>query len=148
MEMRMSFGAMLPAVFVDTSAWVAYYCARDPRHAEAKAAFARLGSGEDRRIFLTSDYVVAETVTRLRYDHGYKIAVQAWDELDAEDVAIVEAVTENHLRQAKAIFNKYRDQMLSVTDAASFALMREMKIVDALTFDGHFRVAGFVLHPE
>lgn len=143
----MSF-AILPAVFVDTGVWVAFYSARDPRHAEAKAAFARLGGGAECRTFVTSDYVVAETVTRLRYDHGLRAALRAWDELDAEDVAMVEAVTESHLLEAKAIFHKYRDQALSVTDATSFALMRQMEIVDALTFDGHFRLAGFVVHPS
>jgi predicted nucleic acid-binding protein len=48
-------------LFVDTSAWVAYYDADDRWHAIAKAAIDTLLN--QRVTFVTSDYVLDEAIT-------------------------------------------------------------------------------------
>jgi predicted nucleic acid-binding protein len=40
---------------------------------------------------------------------------------------------------------RYADQPFNLTNAVSFALMRARGITRALTFDQHFRVAGFAV---
>ena len=40
-------------------------------------------------------------------------------------------------------FEKFADQQVSFTDCTSFALMRRERIINAFTFNRHFRDAGF-----
>src|SRR5579872_2324549 len=42
---------------------------------------------------------------------------------------------------------RYADQTFSLADAVSFQVMRERRIREALTLDGHFALAGFVMIP-
>ena len=41
----------------------------------------------------------------------------------------------------------FSDQPFSLADAASFAMMTELGIREALTLDRHFAAAGFVMLP-
>lgn len=53
-------------IFVDTGAWIALTDRSDRHHAEAVAIYKSLRQGRER--FVTTDYVIDETVTRLRHD--------------------------------------------------------------------------------
>jgi predicted nucleic acid-binding protein len=52
-------------------------------------------------------------------------------------------VTPEIFEEAWAYFNKHKDKGYSFTDCVSFAVMDELNIKNALTFDKHFRQAGF-----
>jgi predicted nucleic acid-binding protein len=55
-------------LFVDTSAWAAYYDSSDRWHTAAKEAITSL---VDQRVtFVTTDYVLDETITLLVYHAG------------------------------------------------------------------------------
>jgi len=58
--------------FVDTSRWVAWALPEDARHDDALRMGARLGDGE---WLLTTNLVVGETWTFLRYRDGHRTAV-------------------------------------------------------------------------
>lgn len=47
--------------------------------------------------------------------------------------------------RAARLFRRYEDQAFSFTDCTSFAVMRELRLTEALTKDDHFRIAGFSL---
>jgi predicted nucleic acid-binding protein len=47
----------------------------------------------------------------------------------------------------ESILARYSDQDFSLTDAVSFAVMRQRRIEEAFTFDNHFSTAGFVVLP-
>ena len=53
-------------IFVDTGGWIAILNRRDQHHQEAVTIFNKLQQQQMR--LLTTDYVIDETVTRLRYD--------------------------------------------------------------------------------
>ena len=60
-------------IFVDTGGWISFMVERDRRHAEAADYHgAALASGA---LPLTSDYVLDETLARLRYDYGHAVAM-------------------------------------------------------------------------
>ena len=56
-------------IFVDTGAWIALSDRRDQYHNDAVAIYTRLKRQKER--LLTTDYLIDETVTRLRYDLGH-----------------------------------------------------------------------------
>ena len=46
-------------------------------------------------------------------------------------------------RQAEEFWNKYDDKDWDLIDRYSFVVMRQERLTTALTFDRHFRQAGF-----
>src|SRR5262245_30315076 len=57
----------------------------------------------------------------------------------------VEPITESLLRQALALYRPRTDKDWALTDCASFVLMQQEGIAEALTADNHFRHAGFTV---
>jgi predicted nucleic acid-binding protein len=51
--------------------------------------------------------------------------------------------TQEHHRAAQSWLRKLRDQRISYTDAASFAVMTALQCRRVLTFDSDFVIAGF-----
>ncbi len=101
-------------IFVDTSAWVAAFVDRDQHHEAALGTMERLlGEG---KMFLTTDYVFDETVTRLRYEGGHSQAVNIGEQLLASRVARVVDVGRELRDEAWRIFKKAGDQELSFTE--------------------------------
>jgi hypothetical protein len=129
------------AVFVDTSGWVGYFVRKDQHHGEAMELFE--GLGEEGREILTSDYVISETVTRVRGLSGWKDALRVWEELESGQTAHVMEVNRDLRSEARRLFRKYRELPLSLVDCVSFALMARLGINEALTFDADFEKAGF-----
>jgi len=41
------------------------------------------------------------------------------------------------------MYKSYQDKSWSIVDCISFVVMRDMEIINALTFDRHFEQAGF-----
>ena len=69
---RIGFKTM---IFADSSAWIALSNPRDRHYDEAITAFNRL---LQRRLqIVTTDYVIDETVTRLRHDLSHAAAVNS-----------------------------------------------------------------------
>jgi predicted nucleic acid-binding protein len=127
-------------IFVDTSFFVALRNARDARHEQAVAALAQVGTTQ----LVTSNHVRGETWTFLRRKVGHAAAVGFLDTLRdsaATDVVDVEPELEG---RALAWLRKHDERAYSFVDATSFALMRSLKIREALAFDGDFSAAGFV----
>lgn len=127
--------------FLDTSGLVAYFDARDTCHAQAVAAWRRVVSGAGGR--LLSNLIIVETVTLLRRRAGFHVAHRVGERLLSGAVGEVVHVGPAVLESAWVLFEKYQDHDLSLTDCASFALMRERRIQKAFTFDEDFRNAGF-----
>ena len=56
-------------------------------------------------------------------------------------------IDEGLFEKALVIFQKSDHKSWSFTDCASFALMRELSVSEAFTFDRHFREAGLLASP-
>ena len=67
-------------IFVDTGAWIAILNPNDQYHREAVAVYRHFQQQKTR--FLTTDYVIDETVTRLRYDTNHSIAVMFLERIE------------------------------------------------------------------
>ena len=133
-------------LFVDASAWVALIDARDGCHRAAREYWR--AALEDRRTFLTSHYVLDEAYTLLRRRrNGLAMAKQLHGRMGASRLIEVAEIGADLRAAAWEIFVTYEDQILSFTDCTSFALLRGRRLLEAFTFDGDFRHAGFVVRP-
>jgi hypothetical protein len=135
-------------VFVDTGAWIALAVQRDHLHRAAAAYARRLA--EERVSLLTTNYVLSETYTRIRYDDGHERALQfdaALNELRATRRLTIAWVGERAHHRALEIFRKFADQTFSFVDCSSFAVARERRIREVFGFDRGFLSMGFVLKP-
>jgi predicted nucleic acid-binding protein len=129
-------------VFADTSHLAALQIPRDELHAVAHGVASRLPP--DTRL-VTSDLVLIEFLDHFskRGSSARKQAILTWRVLHDLPSVIVVPVTARLLERAATLFERSSDHSWSFTDCSSFIIMRERKIMDALTFDHHFEQAGF-----
>jgi uncharacterized protein len=135
--------------FVDSGGWIAVVDEGDSHH-EAGSAYRGVLMDLHVRL-LTTDFVLDEVVTRLRYDVGHAKAAEFLSLVRASvDRRILEIVyiTPELWAKAEAIFLRYRDARLSFTDCTSFALLAERPADEVFGFDGHFEMMGHVLQPN
>jgi predicted nucleic acid-binding protein len=133
---------MARETFIDTSGFYALLVKRDDMH---EAAARVLGNAAKRRArFVTTDYVLDETVTLLcARGHAHLVAPFLESTLKSQ-ACTVDWMNPDRFAQAAAILSKHHDQGYSFTDCVSFATMKARSLRDALTKDDHFNKAGFV----
>lgn len=125
-------------IFVDSSFWIAQALSRDGHHVEAR----RLAETHASAPLATSNLVRSETWTYLRRRTWHDLAISWLDTLSAHPVAI-HRIDEELEDEAWAWLRIHDERPYSFVDATSFALMRRLRITDALAFDGHFDAARF-----
>jgi predicted nucleic acid-binding protein len=134
---------MANEIFVDTSGFYALLIKADNRH---RTAVAILRDAQKRkRRFLTTDHVLDETATLLKARGHVHLLGAFFDRVLKSQVCRVEWTDATRFHEAQAFFLKHADQDWSFTDCLSFRIMKELHLNDALTKDGHFSAAGFVV---
>jgi predicted nucleic acid-binding protein len=125
--------------FVDSSYWIAQVLPRDRRHEVAKELESTHAAGR----LITSNAVLGETWTYLRSKRGHAPAIQWLDQVKHSQTSIerIDAELED---DAWSWLRVHDERPYSFVDATSFALMRKLRIREALAFDGDFAAAGFV----
>ena len=101
----------------------------------------------DGGVLTTTDYVIDETLTTIRFRLGLDAAEAWWLTIDGSARLRIESIDEARRERALSQFFRYRDKRFSFTDCCSFVLMRELQIRRALTLDHHFRQAGIEVVP-
>jgi predicted nucleic acid-binding protein len=126
-------------IFVDTSFWIATNLPRDGQHQVAQQLLR-----EHRESHLaTTNHVLGETWTFIRHRANHADAVRFLDRAAASPRLSIVHVSPELEEMALAWLRRHDERRYSFVDATSFALMRSMKIKDALAFDGDFSAAGF-----
>jgi len=132
-------------VFADTGAWCALYDRSDVHHARASAFLQELK--REKAQLITSDYVLDESLTLLRFRAGHKEAVDLGKWVLQSPLVKRINVDEKIWQSAWEMFVKYNDKAFSFTDCTSFAIMRQLGLMNAFAFDHNFEQAGFVMLP-
>ncbi len=133
-------------MFVDTVGWVAAADSRDAKGSAVREARDRwLSSGG---LLTTTDYVIDETLTTIRFRLGLDAAEAWWVQINGSTRLRIESIDETRRERARSLFFGYRDKEFSYTDCCSFVLMRELRIQRVLTLDHHFRQMGFEVIPS
>ena len=129
------------SLFLDTSFLYALEDVSDLHHDESREIWKKTLKNPP-RLVLTS-YIFDETVTLLQSKLGHAKAADVGNRLlDSSLVEFIQ-VTPEIFEEAWSYFSKHKDKGYSFTDCVSFTVMEKLSIKNALTFDRHFRQAGF-----
>lgn len=101
-------------------------------------------------MLLTSNLVIAETATRLRYDAGLPAALGfrgLVDEAVSAGRLLVRHADANLESRGWDVMARYADLALSFTDCVGAVTAKEGSAAAVFGLDADFRVLGFVLEP-
>jgi uncharacterized protein len=131
------------AVFIDTNGWLALLNSSDNLHPAARDLWAQLLDLE--YSFVLTDWVIAETgngLARTPARRSFPVAVEL---LRSSPRTQLVSVSGSLFQEALDLYARREDKTWGLVDCASFVLMREQGLHEALTNDHHFEQAGF--HP-
>ena len=132
---------MMREVFADAGYWIAVTYNDDELHPIARSVTNELGTCR----IVTTEMVLVELLnyaSRLG-SHMRKLASDlAQNILHDADVEVMPQ-TSRQFREAASRYADRTDQRWGVTDCASFLLMEQRGITEALAYDRDFRQAGF-----
>ena len=132
-------------IFVDASAWIAVSDVRGKYHEAARQMQLRLVT--EKRLLITTNLVIAESYVMIYRTGGVQVALR-FLELQRSSTLVQRVYSDAMIElQAENILHQYSDQDFSFADAVSFAVMRQLGINEAFTFDHHFATAGFATLP-
>ena len=132
-------------IFVDSSFWIAAAVEPDAHHDNAAELLSRAAAAS----LTTSNHVVGETWTFVRRRFGHRLAVGMIDRIERTPRLRTIRIDQETEHEAWRWLRAHDEREYSFVDATSFALMRSLRIREALAFDGDFTAAGFVeLRPE
>ena len=132
-------------VFADSSGFIAAFDPRDAAHAPAAAAWRGIAKARERLV--TTQLVLAETVTYLRRRGGWERSHLAGAAILESPLIEVVGLDAEQLAATWREFVRNPDPKLSLCDAASFLVMRDRNLRRAFTLDRHFGDAGFEVVP-
>ena len=128
-------------IFVDTWAWLALAHKRDPYHRAAVQQHRNLQ--RSRRRYVTTDYVLAETMSPLFGVLNFAKAEQFMSNLFQSirtDHYQLERISPARFEQAWAMRQKYHDKPdIAFVDFTSMVVMLDLGITEVFTGDDHFR---------
>ena len=131
----------MAVLFADSGYWIALIDSRDQLHPRARAASARLNDVE----IVTTQMALVETLaSQAGSGERARLAATRLTErlVQSPQVEIIPQTD----AQFQAAFQRYAarlDQRWSLTDCASFIVMEERGISEALAYDRDFEQAGF-----
>ena len=134
-------------VFIDTSAFIALSDQDDQYHQKAKEFYLHQIAQKPR--FVTSNFIICETLNYLRIRVSYQSAISFRENLYKSRIIEIFQITPDLEEKAFRIMKRYKDKTFSFTDCTSFALMEGLGVETAFGFDQHFQQYGeFTLLPS
>jgi predicted nucleic acid-binding protein len=130
--------------FVDSSALIALAKVNDDNHLRARTFLESLSGSFQ---FVTSDYILDETLTRLSDSLGAEKAAHFVEKIFESRLYKIIFIEKRIFESALKWLKKYADKPLSFTDCTSFVLMQKFGLKRAFAFDDDFRKVGFEMVP-
>ena len=131
-------------IFLDTGFLFALFVEGDNDHGRVQEVFEGFRGQRLQDLLLTTNHVIAETVTLLRKKghpdsrvrHG--LAVRVGEQLLAGTLGRVHRASADEEGAALAYLTKHQDQDYSFVDCLSFVVMDALGITEALAIDSDF----------
>lgn len=128
-------------IFLDTAYVNALVNTRDQWH-EAAVQWERTLSADKRRL-MTTEFILVEIGDGLAAVRFRVQAVQVIATLQASSLVGIIPASSQLFTAALELYRSRGDKDWGLTDCASFVVMSERGLSEALTTDDHFRQAGF-----
>ncbi len=122
-------------LFVDSSAFIAYFISSDTNHDKTKELFDEIAEKE----LVTSQEIIDETLNWLTRKVPKK-TYELGNLLLSGDIARILQTLKEDKVNALEIIKKYSDHSLSFTDAISFTVIKRLKIKDVFSLDKDFNL--------
>ena len=135
----------MTAVFLDTSFLIALENADDQYRPVAQTCWQDFQRNP--LPLVTTSYILDETVTFFNSRGFHSKAVEIGQCLLASPGIQLIHVDESLFQAGWRWFIQHDDKRYSLTDSISFALMKQLDLKTAFSFDKHFSQAGFVQKP-
>ncbi len=131
----------MTSVFADAGYWIAVLNPNDALHSKATQASATLA----RTRVITTELVLSEVLNAFaRKGELARIGACALiDKMRSNPNVEIVPMTSNAFRQALERYRRRADKTWGLTDCASFLIMEERGITEALSADRDFQQAGF-----
>lgn len=130
------------SVFVDADAFVALAKDQDSHHDRALKLLDRLIGHHAR--FITSNYVIAESITVISQRVGHANALQFIEQIKSEqNIFLVHWITPQIEEHAIAIFKKQSSKNVSFVDCTNMAILSLLHIDAIFSFDGIYQHNGY-----
>lgn len=130
--------------FIDTWAWLVLASDRDP--AFSAVSTLRADAAGRPGAWVTTDYVLDETLTRLFAVAPFLKArrfAEAIFQASESGLVEIERITPERFQAAWQLRVRYRDKpRISFTDLTSFVVMKEIGLISVISSDAHFEHAG------
>ncbi|MBE3573071.1 MAG: type II toxin-antitoxin system VapC family toxin [Moorella humiferrea] len=137
--------ALLPAkvkIFIDIGAFIALGWEKDLYH---KIAINFYRSNRNKWRMFTSNYIITETYTWLRYHTSSLHALSFLEtikKLQSKDRLTLIYTSRDMEDKIKQLLRRYRDVVLSYPDAATGVIVNEFNIPQIFGFDSHLAMFG------
>ena len=125
-------------IFIDTLFVVSLINRRDKYHLKAAALAAKY----EKHPLLITDAVLLEIGNGLARNYKLEAIEVIEDFLGSEEVEVVR-LTPELFKRAFDLYKNFRDKDWGLTDCISFVVMTDSGVTEVLTFDQHFKQAGF-----
>lgn len=139
----------MKTIFVDTSAWIEYFLENE-RYSQPVLAYFQNEIKKGSR-FVTSDYVLDETLTRLLTNQSVRSANGFYNyirEAEKQKNLLVIWINEGIFQRSWNHFIKFSEHKLSFTDATIATFVKDLRIDEILTLDQGFTKVGFTVRPK
>ena len=134
---------MMNEVFADTSGWASFFVETELHHAKVLRLMEQWQQ-KTRRV-VTTNYVLSELLPLLtmRLHVQRERALNLIEPIRLDPLVEIVHIDESLDADAWRLLENRLDKTWSLVDAASFVVMKNRRITEALTTDHHFEQAGF-----
>lgn len=135
-------------IFVDTSGWIELILRGERYHKEVSTYF--LASLKEGAKFITSDYVLDESWTRLITTQSVTSARALRDKAfgaERQGQLLIAWMSETLFSKSWRTFLTYAEHTFSFTDATILTIVEELRIDEVLTLDQGFKKVRIVTRP-
>jgi uncharacterized protein len=132
----------MKTVFADTGYWIALLDPQDTLHTKAIHQSNILARSQ----ICTSEMVLTEVLNHFSKRGNFMryAAAALIESLQVNDSVTVIFQSDDIFQRALDLYKQRPDQAWSHTDCASFCIMQQQGILEALAYDKHFEQAGFI----
>lgn len=128
----------MSGIFLDTGYLIALVNKKDNLHKAAVEAAEKFHG-----TFLTTQLVLIELANSLCLPPQRPLAIKIINRIQTDPLTTIVAITTERFEKALSLYKKRSDKSWGMIDCFSFVTMDEFGIKQALTFDEHFRQAGY-----